>query len=189
MGATGFLLVAYLWATQGYVFSPGDSEGSALGVRVVGPAMFGFFGLLMALAAVVGLRRLAQRRVLEIGPDGIWAPAVGRLAWREIAEMRHETYAAPAARRGGTMLVHRLGIVPVDPHRIHVSATERVVSLMSRGYMATIGRVSRMWTGAGDLTPLGIIAGEFSVPFDEVLARVREFFPVSEPPGPPLSLR
>lgn len=184
VGSVLFLLVAYLLATQGFLFAAGDSSGSALGVRVISPLIFGFFGLLMAVGAVVGARRLLLRRVLEVGPDGLWSPAVGRLAWSDVAEIRHEVYAAPADRRGGTRSVHRLGIVPVEPARIHLPPGERTVQLLSRGYRATFGRAGRFWTGAGALRRFGISSAEFEVPFDEVLARVGEFFAISEPTSP-----
>jgi hypothetical protein len=184
VGAALFLLAAYLLATQGFLFAPGDSSGSDLGVRVIGPLMFGFFGLLMAVGAVVGARRLLQRRVLEVGPNGLWSHQVGRLAWSDIREIRHETYAAPAGRRGGSILVHRLGIVPVDAVRIHLSAAESAVQLLSRGYMETVGRAGRFWTGAAALSKYGISAAEIDAPFDEVLARVGEYFPISEPVSP-----
>lgn len=174
-----FLLVAYLLATRGFLVLADDSSGSELGVRVVAPLLFGFVGSLMALGAIVAARRLVQRRVLEVGPTGIWTPATGRLSWSDIVEMRHETYFAPASRRGTPMLVHRLGIVPVDPGRIHLSGAERAVSVLSRGYMATIGRLGLSWQGAADLTRFGIGAAEFEMPFDQVLARVSEYFPIT----------
>jgi len=176
-------LVAYLLATQGFLFAPGDSSGSALGVRVIGPLIFGFVGLLMALAAIVGARRLLQRAVLEVGPEGVWSPGVGRLAWSDVAHMRHETYTAPTDRRGGSVLVHRLGIVPVDAARIHLAAAERAVQLLSRGYRATIGRARNAF-GAGTRTRFGVSAAEIDASFDEVLARVGEYFPILETPGP-----
>jgi hypothetical protein len=182
VGGVLFLLVAYLLATQGFLFVPGDSSGSALGVRVIGPLIFGLFGLLMAVGAVVGVRRLVQRRVLEVGPDGLWSPAVGRLAWSDIAEIRHEVYAAPAGRRGGSVLVHRLGIVPVDPARVLLPVAERAVQMLSRAYVATIGRAGRTSTGAGSLTRFGVTAAEIDAPFEEVLARVGERFPISDQP-------
>jgi hypothetical protein len=184
VGCGLFLLVAYLLATRGFLIAPGDSSGSEVGVRVIGPLIFGFFGLLMAVGAIVGGRRLLLRRVLEVGPDGLWSPAAGRLAWSDVAEIRHETYARPAGRHGGSALIHRLGIVPVDPARIHLPPAERAVQLLSRGYRATLGRAGRRWTGAGGLTTYGISSAELEVSFDEVLARVGEFFPISEPTSP-----
>lgn len=180
-----FLAVAYLLATRGFVVLAGDSSGSEFGVRVVAPALFAFFGLLLMVGAVVGLRRLAQRRVLEVGPDGLWAPAVGHLGWSDVRELRHETYLAPAGRRGGSLLVHRLGIVPVDPARVHLSPAERAVSAMARGYMATFGRLGLSAAETADLTPLGIGATEFEEPFDLVLARVAEYFPITGTVSPP----
>ena len=181
IGGALFLLAAYLLATQGFLFVPGDSSGSTVGVRVIGPLIFGFFGLLMALGALVGVRRLLQRRVLEVGPDGLWSPAVGRLQWSDIAQIRHEVHGTPAGRRGGSVLVQRLGIVPVGAARIHPAPAERVVQLLSRGYMATVGRAGRDSTGAGNLARFGIKAAEIDAPFVEVLARVGEYFPISEP--------
>ncbi len=184
VGGGVFLLAAYLLSARGFLVAPGDSSGSALGVRVVGPLIFGFFGLLMALAAIVGARRLLERRVLEVGPDGLWSPQVGRLAWTDVAEIRHEVYAAPASRRGGTLLVDRLGIVPVDSARLHQPTAERAVQLLSRAYTATVGRAGRSSTGASTLTRFGIRAAEIDAPFDEVIARVGEFVPISGPVSP-----
>ena len=181
VGGGLFLLVAYLLATQGFLLTPGDSSGSTVGVRVIGPLIFGFFGLVMGMAAIIGTRRLLQRRVLEVGPDGMWSPQIGRLAWGDIAEIRHETYAAPADKRGGSVLVHRLGIVPVNPERIALPLAERAAQLLSRGYGATIGRAGRSWSRVSTVSRYGLSAAEIDCPFDEVLARVGEYFPISEP--------
>ena len=181
VGGGLFLLVAYSLATRGFLIAPGDSSGSEVGVRVIGPLVFGFSGLLMAVGAVIGARRLLQPRVLEVGPHGLWSPAVGHLAWGDIAEVRHEVYDAPAGRRGGKVSIHRLGIIPAETAAIHLPPVEHAVQLLSRGYRATLGRAGRSASGAGARSRYGISAGELDARFDEVLIRVGEFFPISEP--------
>jgi hypothetical protein len=90
IGAALFLGVAWLLASGRLQPDEGDPLAT-LAARFIFPFLFAAFGLLMAAGVPAALRRGFRRTVLRIGPDGMWTPEMGQLAWDEIADVRLET--------------------------------------------------------------------------------------------------
>jgi hypothetical protein len=184
IGATAFLGVAGALAIGLFDIDP-------LG-RLVAIAGFGLFGLLMATAVPNGIRRGLNRTILEVGPDGLWTPEMGRLAWSEIADVRIEQVRGFAGgdhdpddfpREQIPMTTYtRLGIVPTDPNR---TARER----RRLGWRITdwMGRVSRSVNPSSPpqdlsvLAPFGVYAYEVDGPLGDVVEAIRPYRAVGLP--------
>jgi hypothetical protein len=144
----------------------------------VGGVMFGFFGLVLFTSALIGVRRTIQRRVLEVGQDGIWLATTGLLPWDAIAEVRSDTYVASSTSAGRMNYNTRLSVIPRDGTQIHTSALQGLEDLLLMFWFGTIGRLVNR--GRQAYMRYGVNAGEIATPYDQVLAKVREFFPVTE---------
>jgi hypothetical protein len=188
IGALAFLGFAIFLLLGGF---PTRDPYTWLGTRVLGPLVFGFFGLLMAAGVPMMLRRGFRAVVLRIGPEGIWTPEMGQLAWVQIAEVRHESIRgfsgddSDSAAAGGTWY-GRIGIVPTDPER--TAQVRR--SLVWRMFSGFIGLVKRMRPSVqvedpDQMAPYGIYEYEISRPLEEVIASVERFRPVTPMPDAP----
>jgi hypothetical protein len=180
IGAVLFLGFALLLLV-GVVPMDGADPVSALLFRILGPLVFGFFGLLMATGVPTLLRRGLQRTVLRIGPEGIWTPEMGQLAWSAIGEVRQESMRSFPGDEGASSTVSygRLGIVPVDPARS--IAVRR--SLAWRMIGAFMDLVRRMRPGIDvpdmeTLAPFGVYEYEIEGPLAAAFASVERFRPV-----------
>jgi hypothetical protein len=162
-GGLVFLGVAIAW---------GGQEPMAL----VG---FGFFGVLLLVGSVVALRRGTDRRLIEVGPEGIWLPEMGRLAWPAIREVRLEIVRGVGG--GGEAIVpyRRLGVVPLDPD-LKPSTAMRLGWGMVQGYARFLkGLAPGLRFGNDDLAPFGLGEPEAkSRQIDEALAVVGRYVPI-----------
>lgn len=165
-----FLGVAWLMLTG--VFGTG---GDVLAAVLI-PLLFGFFGMLLAIAALMGLRRGVRRTVMEIGADGIWTPEMGRLAWSEIEQVRFEYMSATPSIPGGTLQAARLGILPRDRSLAERDIPSRLARGMMGGFMnllRSVGPNRRLaWE---DWAPFGVQSYELKAPLSEVAARIGEY--------------
>jgi hypothetical protein len=92
-----------------------------------------FFGVLLLVGGVAALGHADDDAVIEVGPDGVWLPGLGRRRWAEFREIRVELASGPAAQRVATY--RRLGFVPVDPAPAErLPLAERLASTMVTGY-------------------------------------------------------
>lgn len=171
--------------------------------RIVGAPVFGLFGLLMAAAVPNGIRRGLNRTVLEVGPDGMWTPEMGRLAWSEIADVRieavqgfaggdHESSGASVSIGEFTVgtddvrqpeipsaVYTRIGIVPSDPTR--TSKERGRLGWRIAGWMRSVSRAVNPASKAQDvskLAPFGVYSYEITGPLSAVLQAVEVYRPV-----------
>ena len=172
--------------------------------RIVGVPVFGGFGLLMAAWVPNGIRRGLNRTVLEVGPDGMWTPEMGRLAWSEIADVRieavqgfaggyHESSGAPVSMGDVTVETDdvratdipsatyaRLGIVPSDPARTTRERGRLGWRLAS--WLTSVARSARPAAKVQDLSklaPFGVYAHEIHGTLGIVVQAVEVYRPVS----------
>jgi hypothetical protein len=180
VGAVLFLGAAVLLLTGAIVPANLDPLTS-IAARVMGPLVFGFFGLLMAAGAPMSLRRGLRRAVLEVGPDGIWLPEMGRLAWVQIADVRVESVLGSAGEAGITTY-RRLGIMPTDPQLTRRERSRLVWRMV--GAFTTFVRQLRPSVGAGlpdpeRMAPFGIYDYELGGSLDGAVAAISAYRPVS----------
>lgn len=147
-------------------------------MRLVFACVFGFFGLVMAAGALVTIRRGPSRTMLEVGPEGIWTPELGRLRWDEIAEVRLESMRGPGAVSGSTARYRQLGIVPRDPARRPAGAMA-VGSVLTGSFTRFVRLLDpSIRIGATSLAPFGVAEYELERPIAEVVRSVARFHPV-----------
>ncbi|MCI0582422.1 MAG: hypothetical protein L0227_05920 [Chloroflexi bacterium] len=149
---------------------------------IIGPIVFGFFGILLLRGAAVTVRRGLRPTVATVGPGGIWTPELGReLPWSEIAELRVEdAYGIGGSNNNAVVGYRRLGIVPRSSELIE-TAPGRGAMGMARGFMSLINTI-RPGTGLSDpmlLAPYAIQGYEIEQPFAEVVRSVQRFAPVA----------
>jgi hypothetical protein len=148
---------------------------------IIGPIMFGFFGILMLRGAAVTIRRGIGTTIATVGPDGIWTPELGQLAWPEIAELRVEDFRGIGGSNNNAVVGYaRLGIVPRSAE-LAERAPGRGAIGMARGFMSLVNTV-RPGTDLSDpskLAPYGITASELEQPFADVVRSVQRFAPVA----------
>jgi hypothetical protein len=148
---------------------------------IIGPIMFGFFGILMLRGAAVTIRRGIGTTIATVGPDGIWTPELGQLGWSEIAELRVEDFRGIGGSNNNAVVGYeRLGIVPRS-HELAERAPGRGAMSMARGFMSFVNTV-RPGTALSDpskLAPYGIQASELEQPFADVVRSVQRFAPVA----------
>ncbi|HYL41035.1 MAG TPA: hypothetical protein VET90_06985, partial [Candidatus Binatus sp.] len=136
---------------------------------------FCFFGVFMLLGGVVSLRRGGDLRLIEVGPDGLWLPEMGRLGWPEIRVVRLEVMRGVGS---GDRLVpyRRLGVEPMDPE-IRPSIATSIGWRMLDGYsrmLKSLAPGSRV--GRQDRSPFGFGEPEASrAQVDAVLAVLRRY--------------
>jgi len=165
IGAVAFLAMAFFMAAGG------------TGIGVV---MFGFFGVVMALGSFTTLRSGVKSTVFEVGPDGIWTSASGRLGWPEIAEVRLESMRGIG---GGSSLAtaryRRLGVVPRDAALADDQGAQRAATVLVNAYLAFVRRIAPESRLAPlDLAPFGVTDSEIREPIEAVVAAVRRYAPV-----------
>ena len=142
--------------------------------RIVGAVGFGFFGLLLGAGSIAALARGSDSRLIEVGPDGLWLPGMGRLRWPEIAEVRLEvTRGVGSSRAPVTARFRRLGVVPRDP-AIRPAWAARLASLLIGGYYGFVARLAPdARIGGATPAPFGVMEVEIPDRFEELLAEVR----------------
>jgi len=199
LGAAAFLTAAWLLGTG--TLRPDSSDVlAAFGARFVAPVLFGAFGLLMAAGVPAVLRRGFKRTVLEVGPDGMWTPEMGRLSWDEIAEVRLESvrgFAGGEHDESGSSLTigsvtigesdfrepaipmanyGRIGIVPRDPAR--AQAVRRSVAWRLTGALLNAARSIRPSARVQDLAevaPFGVYAYDIGGAIGPAVAAVQRY--------------
>jgi hypothetical protein len=161
-GSIIFLLVGLVFASQ----AP---------IALIG---FWFFAIVMFLGAVVYARRGSDRRLIEVGPDGIWLPEMGLLAWTEIREVRLETIRA-VGEGDRVVLRRRLGVEPDDPER-RPSVTMRIGWGLFDAYSRFVKSMAPgMRFGGEDRAPFGFGEPEATpAQVDDALAVVRGYVDV-----------
>jgi hypothetical protein len=165
---------------------------------------FGIFGIAMASAVPQGIRRGLNRTMLEVGPDGLWTPEMGRLAWSAIADVRierisgfaggdHDTSSASVTigdislgtadfRQAEipTTTYTRIGIVPAEP-TIGARARRGIGWRVAR-WMSGVSRSVNPRTSAPDLdklAPFGVYAYEIDGPLGVAVDAIRRYRPVT----------
>ena len=168
VGAIAFLALAVFLATGTIAVDPVG--------RVVGFLGFGFFGVLMAVGALMTIRRGVRRVIIEIGPDGAWTPDMGRLTWSEIAEVRLESMRAPS--RGDmptTTRYLRLGILPKDTALASRPAL-RLATGMTNAFLGLVRRIApSVRLGPTDLAPYGVTDYELEDSIEQVVDAARKY--------------
>jgi hypothetical protein len=181
---------------------------ATLAARFVAPILFGAFGLLMAAGVPAALRRGFTRTMLRIGPDGMWTPEMGQLAWDEIADVRLEAVRGFAGgdhdESGGSFTIgsgtvrdsdfrepeipmatyRRLGIVPRDPAR--AQAVRRSLAWrMTSGLLnaARSIRPSAQVQDLADLAPFGVYAYDIGGSLGPAVAAVQRYREMGGLPG------
>lgn len=177
-------------------------------IRVFGVFLFGLFGILMASGVLPGIRRGLNRAVLEVGPDGLWTPEMGRLAWSAIADVRieqvrgfaggdHESDSSLSVSVGDisistddfrkpeipTTMYTRIGIVPADPSLVARERGRlgwRITSWMSR--VSTSVNPASPAPDPSRLAPFGVYAYEIDGPLSAAVDAIREYRPVTHAP-------
>jgi hypothetical protein len=155
-----------------------------------------FLGSLFLLIGVNQVSKGLGRRMLEVGPDGIWLRGLGRLPWSDVGEVRlEEAHRVPAVavagaeadgRRTGEGTVTRVvdptytrvGIVPGDPEL----ASRDPWGLLGTVTAAMRGAVASMRPAADGPDPVapapyGIASYEIEQPLEQVVASLRRFIP------------
>lgn len=140
-----------------------------------------FFGVLLLAGAGITMRRGIRMQIAVVGPAGIWTPEMGRLAWSQIGELRVEDMrGVGGANNTGTAIYRRLGVVPRDP-ALAARAPGRMAIGMVRGFTGLANSL-RPGVGLSDpsaLAPYGINASEIEQPFEQVVAAVERYMPVT----------
>ena len=149
---------------------------------IIGPIVFGFFGILMLRGAAVTIQRGLRPTVATVGPGGIWTSELRReLPWSEIAELRVEDmYGVGGSNNNAVVGYRRLGIVPRSAELIE-NAPGRGAMGMARGFMSLVNTI-RPGTGLSDpmrLAPYAIQGYEIEQPFADVVRSVQRFAPVA----------
>jgi hypothetical protein len=148
-------------------------------IRIFGSLGFGFFGLLMAAAAISGASRGRDSRVAEVGPGGIWLPELGRLAWSELADVRLERIrGVGSADAPVTRQFRRLGVVPRDPSRKPSGATALAWRLTSTYFSFVRAIAPQARLGGDDAAPFGVSETDIPNDFDRLLEAVGRHVPV-----------
>jgi len=171
---------------------------------IAGVLVGGLFGLMLLAGGIDGLRSGLSAKVLEVGPDGLWLPRVGRLAWADVAAIRIEDYRGVGPTRGtsagistgsgfrvgfrresSTATYRRLGIVPADP-RLASRAGGNTSRLLMTGFTRLVNqlRPGTRLTEPGALSPFGVNAHELEQPFEDVVASVGRFATIGTGPLP-----
>ncbi len=168
IGAVAFLGMAFALASGAF---GGDPIARFLFVL---PA---FFGVLLALGSVASLRRGLGRTIFEVGPDGIWTPEMGRLAWDAIAEVRLESMRGMA---GGdvpaTSRYLRVGVVPKNPGLAKGDGLTRLTIGMTNGFFGFVKRLQpQARLAPADLAPFGVTDFEIEDSIDEVVDAVARY--------------
>lgn len=160
------------------VAAAGGTIGSDPLMRIMVALVFGFFGLVMAAGALVTIRRGPSRTMLEVGPDGIWTPELGRLRWDEVAELRIGALRGPSGPAGMSVRYRVLGIVPRDPTRT-AGASMALGTALAGGFTRLVRSLdpSRR-IGSSGVAPFSVAEYELERPFDEVVRAVARFHPV-----------
>jgi hypothetical protein len=170
VGGLAFAALALLWLVGVLPADPPE-------LRPFLAVLAGFFALLLFAGTARSARRYTQATILRVGPDGLWMPDVGLLAWGDIADVRLESYNAPGEQGLGLARQSRLGIVPSTDAPV----AQRSAPLgwrLAGTYFRVVGSfMPEGQMGLDHLAPLGIDATEFTVPLDEVLDAIGEFQP------------
>lgn len=129
--------------------------------------------LLLLYEVVFDVKRGLFVPAAEVGPSGIWLRGIGAFAWKDLTEVRHERFASSAGE--GLAMYDRLALVPRDRGReVGASAsTARIANRYHDLFVSLAGR--RPIT----IAPIGLMGYEVA-DFDSLLARVGEYFPVTE---------
>ena len=163
-------IAAVLFLGAAVLFLNGTFQPNDILASVLFPVVFGFFGVMLALATVANLRRGFSRTLLEVGPDGVWTPDMGRLGWQSIAEVRLERPGGQSARRRSGSGSLRLGFLPVASAGVRPGWAVR----LSTGLVNGLTRLaSRGEAELSEAAPFGIYAYEIGVPLTEVIGRFR----------------
>jgi hypothetical protein len=157
-------------------------SGADFATRALFVIGFGFFGVLLLSGVPSSIRRGLRPAVLEVGPDGIWTPEMGRLGWVEVAQVRLESVGGFSGDDpgGGTTTYHRLGVVPVDPARAAAVRRSPAWSL-TQGFF---NFVRRLRPGADvpdpdEIAPFGVYDYDLGGSLDAAAAAVRLYREVS----------
>jgi hypothetical protein len=168
VGGLAFAALALLWLVGVLPADPPE-------IRPFLALLAGFFTLLLFVGTAQSARRATQATILRVGPDGLWMPDVGLLPWRDIADVRLESYNAPGEQGLGLARQSRLGIVP----SADAPVAQRSAPLgwrLAGAYCRVVGAfMPQGQMGLDHLAPLGIDATDFTVPLDEVLDAIGEF--------------
>jgi hypothetical protein len=159
-GGMIFLLVALAWGSQ----------------QPIALVMFGLFGIFMLLGGLTSLRRGSDLRLIQVGPDGIWLPEMGRLDWSEIREVRLEVVRGVGGGGDRVTPYRRLGVEPIDPDIKPTVATQLGWG-MFYGYAQFLKRLAPGFRfGGEDLAPFGLGEPEATpAQLDEAVAVVRRY--------------
>jgi hypothetical protein len=181
------LLAAPIGAAAFGIFAFAVATGAIPGAgpeRIAIAGLLGLFAALLTAASVIGFARGFNPNLLVVGPDGIWQPEMGHVAWSDIAEIRRESYLTPSGGSGLSSPVarhHRLGIVPRPEAGVQPSGALTAAHGLAQAYQGLIARhAPHLSADLGRLAPFGVDDHELSVPLDEVIACVKQYFPVSE---------
>lgn len=143
-------------------------------------AGFWFFGIVMILGGVVSLRRGSDLRLIEVGPDGMWLPDMGRLGWSDIREVRLEVLRGVG---GGDRIVpyRRLGVEPMDPE-VRPSGAMRLSWGLFDGYSRFLKAMAPgVRFGGEDRAPFGFGEPEASrAQLDAVIAVVGRYVEIAD---------
>lgn len=170
LGAAAMLALAWLVVTSG-------------GIGILLAALPVFFAVMLLLGGIAALGRGLDTRALEVDPDGVWLPGLGRCRWDEFAEIRVEEFLSPTgggsdgAGRGRMARSRRLGFVPRDASlAARRGLAERLSSAMA---FAFIRLTTRMTGGVpGEFAPFGVSEADLgSDAFAQLVARVEAYRP------------
>jgi hypothetical protein len=161
--------------------------GAPFPANVMFAVVFGFFGLLCAAGTVSALQGIFNRTVLEVGAGGIWTQDMGHLDWDDVADVRRESWDAPAGRSGygrARLKTHyRLGILPRDGAQVHDRKSASLVRRMAAGYYGFVRRIGGPNTGFPDLAPYGIDTTQLGLNLDDLMFVVAKFHRVDQQPA------
>lgn len=134
-------------------------------------------------AGITALRRGLGLRLAEVGPDGLWLPGLGRVAWADLDEVRIEETRANRRRVEGAQEAtsprpasRRLGVVPRDPAFL-LRRPDSLGRLLGRGFFGFLNMLRRdvRLVTESDQAPYGIAASELDQSFDALVASVGRF--------------
>ena len=83
-----------------------------LAVFLLVPGVFFVLGLRQLRGTIGRLRRsFGDAETLSVGPDGVWLPDLGRVAWADVGEVRTERGSSLVSSGSGSVELWRLVIV------------------------------------------------------------------------------
>jgi Protein of unknown function (DUF3592) len=162
--------IALMFAAMGWLLINAGGDPAIFGVVFIGAA------LLLIGFVVHDVRQGLFSPAAEVGAGGIWLRGAGRFSWDELAEVRHERFAAPAGEQG-LAVYDRLGLVPHVEVRGRASGASGLMMGIANGYQRMVMPIAGRHPI--EMAAIGLMGYEVA-DFDGLMSQVRHYVPVTE---------